>query len=231
MAKKVLFVMTSNSKLGDTGMSTGYHLFEAAAPWVALKEAGFEVEFASPLGQHAPIDAGSMDRENDVNRRFLDEAKAGVDNTIKLSHVDASQYAAVYFPGGHGTMWDLPDNETVHEIVRTIYEKNGGIVAAICHGPAAFVGLKLSNGEYLVKGKRLSVFSDMEEKLVGKDKVVPFLLAKRLREQGARHEMADDFGESVSVDGRLITGQNPASAERLGKELVNALKHQQHEAA
>lgn len=231
MAKKILFVVTSNHKLGDTDMSTGYHLYEAAAPWEVLKDAGYEVDFASPQGEHAPIDANSMDRENETNRRFLNEAKEKIDNTIKLQHVDASKYDAVYFPGGHGAMWDLPDNEAAHEIVRTVYEKNHGVVAAVCHGPAAFVGLKMSDGEYLVKDKRISVFTDMEEKLTGRDKVVPFLLAKRLREQGAKHEMADDFGESVSVDGRLITGQNPASAKRLGGELLEALKEQQHQAA
>jgi putative intracellular protease/amidase len=231
MAKKILFVMTSNHRLGDTDMPTGYHLFEAAAPWVELTDAGFEVDFASPLGEHAPIDPNSMDRDNETNRRFLTEAKGKIDNTTRIENIDAGKYDAVYFPGGHGAMWDFPDNDTVHELVRTVYEKNNGLVAAICHGPAAFVGLKLSNGEYLVKGKRVSVFSDMEEKLVGRDKVVPFLLAKRLREQGARHEMADDFGESVSLDGRLVTGQNPASAKRLGEKLVELMKQRQHKAA
>lgn len=227
---KVLFVLTSNGKLGDTGKPTGYHLFEAAAPWLALREAGYEVDFASTSGGHAPIDPGSMDRDNAINGRFLEEAKQDIDNTSGVENVDATHYDAVYFPGGHGTMWDLPGNEAVQRIIREVYDHRG-IVAAICHGPAAFVDLKLPTGEYFVKDRRISVFTDAEEMLVGKDKVVPFLLAAKLRAQGARHELADAFGESVSVDGRLITGQNPASAERLGQRLVEALRQLQHKAA
>ncbi len=223
MAKNVLFVLTSNSRLGETGKSTGYHLFEAAAPWAVLTDAGCNIDFASPNGEHAPIEQSSMDRENPVNRRFLEEAKSGIDNTIALEHVDAGKYDAVFFPGGHGPMWDLAGNETVHDIVRTVYEKNHGVVGAICHGPAAFVGLKLSDGNYLVDGKHVAAFSDLEEKVVGRDKVVPFLLAHTLREQGAIHEMADDFGESVCVDERLVTGQNPASAQKLGEKLRDVL--------
>lgn len=224
MAKNVLFILTSHHQLGETDKSTGYHVFEAAAPWSTLKDAGFEIDFASPKGEHAPIEQSSMDRENELNRRFQSEAKNGIDNTIKLNHVDASKYDAVFFPGGHGPMWDLADNEQVHEIVRTIYEDNNGMVAAICHGPAALVGLKLSDGRYLVDGKRIACFSDLEEMVIGRDKIVPFMLAGKLREQGARHEMADNFGESVCVDGRLITGQNPASAKKLGEELRDTLK-------
>lgn len=224
MSGNVLFVLTSHHQLGDTDKSTGYHLFEAAMPWSILRDAGFDIDFASPKGEHAPIEQSSMDRDNETNRRFLREAKNGIDNTIKLDHVDAVKYDAVFFPGGHGPMWDLADNAAVHEIVRTIYEDNNGVVAAICHGPAALVGLKLVTGRYLVDGKRVACFSDLEEMVIGRDRIVPFLLAGKLREQGARHEMADNFGESVCVDGRLITGQNPASARRLGEELRDTLK-------
>lgn len=224
MAKNVLFILTSNHELGQTDKPTGYHLFEAAAPWSVLKDAGCNIDFASPKGGHAPIEQSSMDRENETNRRFLDEAKQDIDNTIRLSHVDASKYDAVFMPGGHGPMWDLADNSEVHDVIRTVYEKNNGVVAAICHGPAAFVGLKLSNGDYLVQGRRLTCFSDLEEKVIGRDKVVPFLLASRLREQGAEHVMADNFGECVCVDGRLITGENPASAIRLGEVMRDALQ-------
>ena len=224
MAKNVLFILTSHHQLGQTDKPTGYHLFEAAAPWSILKDAGFNIDFASPQGEHAPIEQSSMDRENEINRRFLNEAKNGIDNTTRLSHVDASKYDAVFMPGGHGPMWDLADNPEVHEIIRTVYEKNNGVVAAICHGPAAFVGLKLSDGEYLVNGKQLTCFSDLEEKVIGRDKIVPFLLASKLREQGAEHVMADNFGECVCVDGRLVTGENPASAIGLGEEMRDALQ-------
>lgn len=224
MARNVLFILTSNHELGQTGKSTGYHLFEAAAPWCVLRDAGCNIDFASPKGEHAPIDQGSMDRENAINRRFLAEARNGIDNTTRLSHVEAGKYDAVYMPGGHGPMWDLADNGEVHDIIRTVYEENNGTVAAICHGPAAFVGLRLSNGDYLVDGKRLTCFSDLEEKVIGRDRVVPFLLASRLREQGAEHVMADNFGECVCVDGRLVTGENPASAMRLGEEMKTALQ-------
>lgn len=227
---KVLFVLTSNDRLGDSGEATGYHLFEAAAPWLALREAGFEVDFASPRGGKAPIDPGSMKEDNAINRRFLEEAKSGIEHTMKIDEVDASNYDAVYFPGGHGTMWDLPGNRDVQRVINEVYARRG-VIAAICHGPAAFVDLRLQNGEAFVKDRRLSVFTDAEEMIVGKDKVVPFLLASKLREQGARHELADAFGESVSVDGRLVTGQNPASAERLGQRLVEALRQRQNKAA
>lgn len=219
----ILFILTSQHDLGETGKTTGFHLFEAAAPWSILTDAGFDIDMASPKGEHAPIEQNSMDRENEINRRFLEEAKQDIDNTIKLERVDASRYDAVFFPGGHGPMWDLVENEQAHDIVRTVYEQNDGIVAAICHGPAALVGLKLSDGNYLVDGKRIACFSDLEEMVTGRDKVVPFLLAGKLREQGAIHEMADNFGECVRVDGRLITGQNPASALKLGETLRDTL--------
>lgn len=223
MTKNVLFVLTSHHALGETGKPTGFHLFEAAAPWSILTDAGFKIDFASPKGGHAPIDPGSMDREPEANRRLLDEGREHINNTLALEHVDASRYDGVYLPGGHGAMWDLPGNKALQQIIRTVHEDNNGVVAAVCHGPAAFVGLKLSDGRYLVEGRHIACFSDLEEMAVGRDKVVPFLLAGRLREQGAIHEMADNFGECVRSDGRLVTGQNPASVVRLGKEFRDAL--------
>lgn len=228
---RILFVLTSHDALGNTGEKTGFHLAEVAQPWDLLREAGFEIDFASPKGGKAPMDPGSLDRDDKINAKLLDDKDAGkkLENTLKVSEVKPDDYEAVYFPGGHGTMWDFPEAE-VGKLAAQAYDA-GKIVAAVCHGPAAFVNAKRSNGEPLVSGKRLSAFTDEEEKAVEKDGVVPFLLASRLKELGATHEKAENFKKSVSVDERLVTGQNPASARGVGEELLALIRKRQSEAA
>ncbi|WP_334078643.1 type 1 glutamine amidotransferase domain-containing protein [Microbulbifer sp. M83] len=223
--RKVLFVLTGHEKLGDTGDKTGFHLSEAAQPWKVLREAGFQVDFATPEGGEAPIDPGSLDLDDPVNREFTEseDVNAKLRPAPALGDLDLGSYDALYFPGGHGTMWDLPDHAGVQAAIRDMYEA-GKVVGAVCHGPAAFVNVKLSNGEWLVDGKTLSAFTDEEERAVEKDGIVPFLLASKLKERGAKHEKADNFDKSVSVDDRLVTGQNPASARGVGEAIRDLLQ-------
>ncbi len=223
--KKVLVVLTSHGKLGDTGKPTGYYLPELSHPLYSLMEAGYEFDIASPVGGAAPMDPKSKKLDDPENKKFVEDPKlmAKVEHSLKLSDLSAKNYAAILFPGGHGPMWDLANDKQSQKLASQIYEQ-GGLVAAVCHGPAAIANLKLSNGKYLVEGKKLTAFTNEEENSVGLAKVVPFLLESKLVEHGGRFEKAPLWQEKVVVDGRLITGQNPASAKALGNELVKALK-------
>lgn len=223
--QRVLFVLTSHSTLGrDDGAPTGFHLLEAALPWRVLRDAGFEVRFASPRGGAAPIDPGSLDRGNADNLAFLEDADASraIRDTEPLERVSASDFAGVFFPGGHGAMWDFPDNPHVNRIVSDVDER-GGVIGAVCHGPAALVGVRNFEGIRLVEGRRVAAFTDEEERAVGKADVVPFLLASKLKERGAEHVKADNFQHCVVTDARLVTGQNPASVAGVAEEFLDAL--------
>ncbi len=234
--RKTLFVLTGHDRLGPaddrSADRTGFHLAEAARPWSVLTQAGFTVDLATPQGGAAPIDPSSRDLDDPDSKAFLSDSrvKSQLDKTAALGDVRLDEYAAIYFPGGHGTMWDLPDNDDVKAAVRTMYE-DGKVVAAVCHGPAAFVNVKLSDGRWLVSGRTLSVFTDQEEKAVEKDKVVPFLLADTLEKRGATIDKADNFEKSVSVDERIVTGQNPASARGVGEAIRDLLRKMQDKAA
>lgn len=220
MKYKALIVVTGHNQLGDTGEETGWHLSEVSHVYWPLINAGFAVEFASPSGGEALMDQESIKLDDPENKSFIDKLKiANALETMALREVNPDQYQVIYFAGGHGTMWDFPDNPNIDEITRIIYEK-GGIVAAVCHGPAALTSVKLTDGEYLVKDKKVNSFTDEEERAVGKEDVVPFLLETRLRERGAHFEGGSNFSEKVVADGRLITGQNPQSASALGREIV-----------
>lgn len=161
-------------------------------PWDALTCAGHTVEFASPLGGTAPRTRVKLD--DPMDRAFLEdtEAMAAIDNTMPLGDIVPSHYDAIHLPGGHGTMWDFAQNERLRDIVRQIYEQ-GGLVSAICHGPAGLVDTKLSDGSYLVAGKQLTSFTDSEEQAVGKAEIVPYLLETALRERGADYRAVADF--------------------------------------
>jgi len=221
---KILFVLTGNNRLGDTGKPTGYHLAEVAHPWQVLRDAGWGIDFATPHGGPAPMDPGSDDRSDSDNAALLGDADAAaaLGDTRALSHVDIDDYAAVYFPGGHGTMWDLPDDPNVTAIAAGMHSR-GRPVAAVCHGPAALVNAKTPDGDPLVAGRRMAAFTDEEEAAVGLDATVPFLLASTLVGRGAEHQHAAPFEANVAVDGHLITGQNPASARGVGEALRDAL--------
>jgi putative intracellular protease/amidase len=223
--KPVLFVLTSHAVKGSTGEATGYYLGEVTHPLAELEEAGIAVEFASIKGGTPPVDG--LDLNDPVNARYWNNPafRAAVGRTQRLADVDASKYSAIYFAGGHGTMWDFPASADVPRVTRQIYEA-GGVVAAVCHGPAALVNVKLTDGSYLVAGKNVSAFTDSEERAVKLEKVVPFLLASTLTQRGATHHPAADFTSKVVVDGRLVTGQNPQSASGVGAALRGLLTGQ-----
>ncbi len=220
--KPVLFVLTSHATKGSTGEPTGYYLAEVTHPLAVLEEAGIRVEFASIQGGEPPVDG--LDLEDAANARYWNDAgfRDAVRHTQRLQDVDASNYSAVFFAGGHGTMWDFPTSPDVQRITREIYEHNGA-VGAVCHGPSALVNVTLSDGSYLVAGKRVSAFTDSEERAVQLDTVVPFLLASELTERGAKHQPAANWKRQVIVDGNLVTGQNPQSASGVGEALRDLL--------
>lgn len=220
--KPVLFVLTSHDRKGDTGQPTGFHLGEVTHPLAELEAAGIPVEFASIQGGEPPVDGLKLD--DAVNARYWndDAFRNAIRTTARLEDVDPSRYAAIFFAGGHGAMWDFPNSPAVAQVTRDIYE-HGGAVAAVCHGPSALVNVKLGDGSYLVAGKRVSAFTDSEERAVNLENVVPFLLASTLAERGALHEAAPDWTAKVVVDGRLVTGQNPQSARDVGAALRDLL--------
>ncbi len=221
--KKILFVVTSHDKKGDTGQPTGYYLSEVSHPWEVLHNAGYEIDFVSPKGGKAPVDG--FDLKDPINKKFWenDVYHHKVENTLKPSEINPSNYVAIHFAGGHGAVWDLPDNAEIASIATKIYENNG-IVSAVCHGPAGIVNIKLSNGKYLVDGKKVNAFTNEEETAVGLEKVVPFLLEDKLKERGVIFEKSGVWQSHVVTDQRLVTGQNPQSAEAVGKAVLSELK-------
>lgn len=222
---KVLYVLTNHGKMGELDQRTGFYLSELTHPYYTIKDAGFEIDLASPLGGPAPIDPKSLDEKDPTNQRFFKDVHLlkEIQITKKLSDVNLNDYKAIVFAGGHGTMWDFPKSKEIKDSIKSIYEA-GGIVAAVCHGPAALVDVKLSNGKYLVEGKKISVFTDKEEKIVKLEKVVPFLLEKKLIEQGGIKSSGNPWTANAVSDQRLITGQNPQSAHKVGQLIVEALK-------
>jgi len=218
----VLFVLTSHGTKGEGGQPTGFYLGEVTHPLAVLEAAGIAVEFASIKGGEPPVDG--LDLNDGTNVRYWNDEgfRAAIRTTVRLDDIDPDRYAAIFFAGGHGAMWDLPQSRAVDRVTRSVFEA-GGAVAAVCHGPAALVNVKLSDGRYLVAGRNVSAFTDSEERAVGLDKTVPFLLASTLVERGATHHPAADWTSKVVVDGRLITGQNPQSATGVGEALRDIL--------
>lgn len=222
--KRALIVVTSHAQLGDTGKPTGYYLPEVAHPYAALVARGIEVDIASIAGGTAPLDPSSLQLTDPVNKHFWETpaTRAKLEQTQALHQIDPGRYQAVLFAGGHGTMWDFPKNPEVQRITAAIYEA-GGVVAAVCHGPAALVDVKLPSGQYLVAGRQVAAFSDAEEEAAGLTKVMPFLLQSTLEQRGARYSKAALWKAHVQVDGRLVTGQNPASAAGVGAAVATLL--------
>jgi putative intracellular protease/amidase len=220
--QKALFVLTSHSVKGSTGKPTGWYLSEAAHPWKPLRDAGVAVDFVSPRGGEAPVDG--FDLRDPINREFWEDpgVQAKLKRTLRPEEARPADYDAIHFVGGHGTMWDFPGDEGLARLAAGIYAR-GGIVAAVCHGPAGLVNVKLADGAYLVDGKRIACFTNEEEAMVGLTEVVPFLLADKLRDRGATPVPAAPWSDNVIVDGRLLTGQNPQSAGSLGEKLAEAL--------
>ena len=221
--QKVLFVVTSHDKKGDK--PSGFFLSEATHPHHVLSEAGYAIDFVSPKGGKAPIDPDSMDLKDPINAAFYgDESLRGaIERTKSPAQVSASDYAALFYAGGHAAMWDLPDNPQLTALAAKIYEA-GGVVGAVCHGPAGLVNVKLTNGAYLVANKDVAAFTNDEERAVELDTAIPFSLADRLRERGARHHAAPNFQAQVVVSERLVTGQNPASAKGVAEAMLKLLQ-------
>ena len=222
--KKILCVVTSNNVKGATGIPTGFWLSELTHPMAKFEAAGYETVIASIKGGKPPIDPVSLNFDDAVNKKFWDDEKFQnkLANSLKLDEVDAKDYAAIFFAGGHGVMWDFADSAAIDKVTREIYEK-GGVVSAVCHGPAALVNVKLSNGEYLVSGKNLTAFTNSEEDEAQGTAIVPFMLETELKNHGAKHHAAANWSNNVVVDGRLVTGQNPASASSVGDEVIKIL--------
>ncbi|MEG3790680.1 type 1 glutamine amidotransferase domain-containing protein [Lysobacter sp. CCNWLW3] len=221
--KPVLMVLTSHGTKGSTGQPTGFYLGEVTHPLAVFDAAGIPVEFASIQGGEPPVDGLELD--DATNARYWNDAafRAAIRSTARLDEVDSRKYSAVFYAGGHGAVWDFPDSPAVQRVTRKIYE-SGNVVAAVCHGPSALVNVKLSDGSYLVAGKRVSAFTDDEERAVKLEHVVPFLLASTLIERGARHQAAPNWTSQVAVDGRLVTGQNPQSATATAEAVRDLLR-------
>ena len=227
----ILFVVTSFATVGDTDQKTGVYFEEMATPYYAFQDAGYEVEVVSIDGGEVPIDPKSIveDGEEGENpasvERFLNDADAmgKIQNTASVKDVDEEKYVAVFLPGGHGTMWDLPGNEDLAAIVSDTLE-HGGVVGAVCHGPAGLVDAKYSDGTPVVKGRKVSAFTNEEEEAVGLTDTVPFLLESRLEELGAKIVKGENFQPQAVADENLVTGQNPASSEKVAELMLEALK-------
>lgn len=224
---KVLIVLTSHSELGNTGEKTGFWVEEFAAPYYVLHEAGAEIILASPAGGQPPIDPKSTqpDFQTEATKRYFnDEAlQQKVANTKKLSEVLADDFDGVFYPGGHGPMWDLYQDENSIRLIQNFWKSNKP-VAAVCHAPAALLNVKNENGEPLVKGKKVTGFTNTEEQAVQLANVVPYLLEDELKAKGGTYTKGDDWSSHVVKDGLLITGQNPASSEKAAEELLALLK-------
>ncbi len=222
---KILMVVTSYNKLGNTGRKTGFWLEEFVAPYYTFIDAGASVTVASPKGGQPPLDPVSDTPEGQTaaTLRFKRDVAAQqvLATTLKLSEVKADDYDAVFYPGGHGPMWDLAEDPLSIALIEAFY-KSGKPVAAVCHAPAALHRVEI-DGQSIVKGKRVSGFTNTEEEAVQLTKVVPFLVEDELKRLGGLFEKVNDWQVLVVVDGRLITGQNPASSGPAAKALVELL--------
>lgn len=227
MNKRVLMIVTSNARMGDTGKITGIWAEELAVPYYAFIDAGIAVELASPKGGAVPFDPASLKPkgQNGVHvERFLADAEAQrcCAATRTTAQTDTAGFDAVFFPGGHGAMWDLPADIGVTRAVEAAYQANK-IIAAVCHGPAGLVAAKRADGKSILHGKRVNAFTDDEEAAAGLTHVVPFALETRMREQGGIFEKADNWHAFAVRDGNLITGQNPMSSALVAQHVLDAL--------
>ncbi|MCJ2048856.1 type 1 glutamine amidotransferase domain-containing protein [Methylobacterium sp. J-070] len=226
---KILMVLTSHDKLGDTGRKTGFWLEELAAPYYVFKDAGAEIVLASPKGGRPPLDPKSSepDFQTDFTRRFEADAEANalLADTVRLAGVSHDGFDAVFYPGGHGPLWDLAEDPASVRLIEATLQA-GKPVTLVCHAPGVLRHAKTPKGRPLVEGKDVTGFSNSEEEAVGLTAVVPFLVEDELRRNGGRFSKAGDWQPYVVADGLLITGQNPASsepaAERLLQRLANA---------
>lgn len=223
----VLMVLTSHDKLGDTGHKTGFWLEEFAAPYYALRDAGANITLASPAGGQPPLDPKSdaPDAQTDATRRFKNdpEAQAALAATHHLADMAPAAFDAVFYPGGHGPLWDLAESADSIALIEAVYAA-GKPLALVCHAPGVLRHAKGVAGKPLVSGKKVTGFTNTEEEAVGLTKIVPFLVEDMLKENGGIYSKGADWQSYVLIDGNLITGQNPASSEEAAKALLTMLK-------
>jgi len=223
---KILMVLTSHSELGNTGKKTGFWIEEFAAPYYVLADAGAKITIASPKGGQPPVDPKSEEpgAQTAATKRFFSDVNAIelVANSVKLNSVHHADYDAVFYPGGHGPLWDLVKDKHSIALIEGFYNTQKPI-SFVCHAPAALINTKAENGEPLVKGKRLTAFSNTEEEEVGLTAVVPFSLEYELLKNGAHYFKANNWNSFTEQDGLLITGQNPASSEAVAELLLKTL--------
>ncbi len=223
---KVLIILTSHEELGNTGEKTGFWLEEFASPYYLLKDAGLEVTLSSPSGGQPPLDPKSHepDFQTDATRRFDDDqdAQKELANTVKLAKMKAEDFDAVFYPGGHGPLWDLYDDSDSIALIEAFIAA-GKPVATVCHSPAALLKAKDQNGKPLVEGKRVTGFSNSEEAAVELTDIVPYLLQDQLAKMGGAYQKVEDWHSLVVVDGLVITGQNPASSDAVAEALIKAI--------
>lgn len=229
MSQNVLVVLTNTAKYPTLKRATGLWLGEAVHFADVLQQAGYQVDYLSPAGGYVPIDPHSLNLAQDIDWRWYND-KAFMNrlgNTLAPGQVRASDYRAIYYAGGHGVIWDFPDNHGLQDIARQIWE-NGGVVASVCHGAVGLLNIKLSDNSLLLRDREVTGFSNIEEQLAELDKVVPFLTETELAARGGLYRKAEDPWEAFALadqkEGRLITGQNPASGAAVGHLVVAALR-------
>ncbi|CDQ41365.1 MULTISPECIES: type 1 glutamine amidotransferase domain-containing protein [Virgibacillus] len=227
MSNKILVVVTSFEKYPDLNRATGLWLGEAVHFVKKVTEAGYKVDYVSPKGGYTPIDPHSLEMAEPVdwdwyqNKTFMNE----LGSTMKPEEVRPDDYAAIYFTGGHGVVWDFPENHELQKISQQIY-RNGGIISSVCHGVAGLLNIKNEKNEFLIKDKKVTGFSNEEEKLAGVDEYVPFLTEDEIVKRGANYHKAEKAYDAYAIeDGRIITGQNPASSEDVAVLVLNQLKN------
>ncbi|RNI28723.1 type 1 glutamine amidotransferase domain-containing protein [Rufibacter latericius] len=224
---KVLIVLTSHSELGNTGEKTGFWIEEFAAPYYVFQDAGADITLVSPKGGQPPIDPKSDAPENqtEATKRFKEDKalQTLLANTKKVTDVSAQDFDAVFYPGGHGPLWDLYESPESVQLIEDFW-KSQKPVAAVCHAPAVLLNVKDENGQPLVKGKNVTGFANSEEEAVGLTQVVPYLLEDELKNRGGNYSKTSDWGVHVVQDGLLITGQNPASSEEAAHQLLQLLR-------
>lgn len=223
---KLLIILTSHEKLGDTGKKTGFWLEEFAGPFYVFVDAGVKITRASPAGGQPPLDPQSdvPAAHTEATKRFKKDeaAQRALAKTTKLAEIDASKFDGIFYAGGHGPMWDLAENADSQRLIKT-FLTDGRALAAVCHAPAIFKHTKGADGKSLVSGRRVTGFTNSEEEGVGLTKVVPFLVEDMLKANGGLYEKGPDGGSYVVVDGNLITGQNPASSAAAAEALLKLL--------
>jgi putative intracellular protease/amidase len=220
---KILMILTSHDQLGDTGKKTGFWLEEFAAPYYILKDAGADITLASPMGGQPPLDPKSdeADAQTDATRRFKGDpdAQRALASTLPLDEIDDTGFDGVFYPGGHGPLWDLAENADSKRLIEA-FASSDRPIAAVCHAPAVFKNTLSADGKPLVAGRPVTGFTNTEEEAVGLTDVVPFLVEDMLKANGGIYQKGPDWGSFVLVDGKLVTGQNPASSEEAARKLL-----------